>query len=1315
MPVQNKDLGNYLKLPAIYQPEKDLSTIELPLQDVLVNLVPGFSRRGPYNCPILVKNANEFENIFGAIDKNLENKGSYFHRMVEDMLTVGPVYALNLLKTDSSRDILEFESFSASSQYNNATKDTSPYERFFNRQDFWYRDRESFMDIVIDKYSTNPTINPNPEHNLLNFTNMGDKEITLFIYKSDTEDFDVTAEQWYGSADKVPLYIFPEDLISDYIVTILVVNGNFSNYKSLTTDNYWNKYFNSKGLIKSKISDFLNDSLVNVIDYYDVSLIPDFRDVNGVDMYIESVVNSYTDKTGLFCAYNKEFLLESDFYKGSIDVIGQTLVNSTKKTVDFLSYKGTISETMIFEEKLLDSLNSPTNSFGNYGSDLSVPMVGGYNQRTANYTNLYTNISPTSSTGETYSYNIYNISGDTITLDILTGITQNFWHDTGNTFGYWGWTWNDAYNWNDWTTGTTTNYEVGDEIYFNQSFDGISKTKKYYVIWVGGNQIKISETLNGQPFVISSSGSTSNISIYSLKTTFQNSLDYVLYDTVYTLESDKMYGENFNISNPSDIYSRYDVLYLNSDNTKVHCVKGNQNYGLNPIKPDFKLNTSENIILGYFKHIYSGGTITSSYTGVTTDAGNSYIPLLVANSDVYGVSGSTTSNNYLDIYFLGTKLPIDYTNYNQLRKTRIFNDISNAILLNKGVIININNGDKYSIISPTIFTPTLTTDGQIRIYFDLSTNPFDYFRADGGFLIYYIDKEFTMDPINAINKLITTIHPIEYYSGSGTGIVAKWSELYLAYYNGYINNGDYFWVDNDSGSTSSKVYLKFSMDANDNLTIEFLDEYDNPKNIYFWSAQYNSELIIYSDISNWKQTVDIENTSYITDFQNTTSIYVDKNRYPEITRGMYLEAYYDTTYYDDPTGEGYLLGMYPRKLVRIIDIQNDIVNTDYKILYTDGPIKISSNYQTTSYSTLDNYFNEYNGLSLRPFVVHTDSIPNNTDSRQQEILSVLDKDTNLAKGLSNKNRISWRYLVDSFGLGLTANSKQEFVDLCGEKINCFGFINMPSVRQLKTSLNPSFINTDRTLNTEYLKKGGNPNLNPSFLYSFGNGVGRSTVGYFFPYVKDVNDKSKFIPPSSKVAKAYMNKFVTSAGGVYPWTIVAGAVMGNLPDVYEIEARFTNDDLINLNKMGANTINYTLKSATLNENIYYINTENMAQVFPYSSLSIIHCREVLIELENKLYDMLLNYQWKFNTSDIRTEIVQKADYICEYFLNNSALYNFQNIMDESNNTDYIIDLQMGVLDTYVELIKGMGTIVNNITILKKGTLNSKGFITTNKTI
>ena len=1307
MPIENKNLGKY-KRPGIYINEIDQSILELPIQDVLINLVPGFSKKGPFNRPVRVDSPAEFEAIFGTIDKNLENKGSFFHRTVEDMLNTGPIWALSLLKTDLNRDTLEWESLSCTAGddvWNNGPKNTSPYERFFNRQDFWERDTESFGDIVVGENIDHPTIQPPPDKNLLSITNIGGYRTTVWMFKSTVTGFDVTAENWYGGSEKVPLFINPKDLMSDYIISILAVGGDWTQNETLAVDDYWGKYFNANGLIKSQVSNFWNDSLTNTVAYYDVSLIPNFRDLNDVDMYVKDVINSQTDKTGLFCYFDEDALLSSDFYKGNIDLIGQTLVGSSKKSIDFLSYFGNISESQTYSNKLLDSLNSPTNVFGNLNLNSSFQSSG----RTSSYTNWFTNISPAgdilndpTNDNDTYAYNVKSISGSyVITL-----------------------------------TGTSYVMEVNDVIYFNKSFSEVDTTTPYYIKDTGNRTITISESKGG-PIVQLLSGSTTDIFVYSLKQNFVDSSienekwSYIIGQTKYSgdtkLASDNLFFDPFTVYQSGTTYSRCDILYLNSDYSTVHTLKGNQSIGTTPTKPNYLLSNENTIILGYMYLKYSGVTGTNfpifelEYFPVSVQAGNSYLPLLLT-TDVTRTSGTTSGGvKYLDITFVGTKGSTDYTDYNKLRKMKIFTEIYTNLLNNKGVIINYNNCDKFPISSPTIYAPTTSTDAYIRIYFDsllvpagISSDPFDYFKSDGSFIIYYIDNEFVLNGINTVNTLISSYHPLSYYAaGDKTGIVAKWSNLYQDYYNGIINNGDYFFVDNVSGDTIQRVFLKiyFSVvDGIEVLTIKFVDEYGYPFDISQWTNNYSSKLIIYSDKGNLKETIEIENPDAIIDTTNTRRIYVDKTRYSHIKRGMYLEAYYDTTYYDDPTGEGYLLGMIPRKLVRIIDIKNDTVDTTRKILYADDSIKISNNgtssspdYFTTVYTTIDNYFTEYKGLTLKPFTVHPYSVPNGTDDRQMEILTVLDKTTNLSKGLANKNRISWRYLIDSFGLGLTHHSKQEFVDLCGMKLNCVGFLNMPSVRQLKTSLNPTFINDDRTLNTEYLKNGGNEDNNPSFLYSFGEGVGRSTVGYFFPYIKDVNDKTKFVPPSAKVAKAYMNKFITTTAGIYPWTIVAGTILGKLNDVDSTEMRFTDDNLLDLMEMGANPIDYTQKRG------FYINSENTAQVFPYSSLSIIHSREVLIELENRLYDMLLNYQWRFNTPEIRSEIKSRADQICKELLDSSALYAYKNVMDKSNNTDYIIDLQMGVIDTYCEIIKGMGTIVNNITILKKGTIQSSGFL------
>ena len=92
-----------------------------------------------------------------------------------------------------------------------------------------------------------------------------------------------------------------------------------------------------------------------------------------------------------------------------------------------------------------------------------------------------------------------------------------------------------------------------------------------------------------------------------------------------------------------------------------------------------------------------------------------------------------------------------------------------------------------------------------------------------------------------------------------------------------------------------------------------------------------------------------------------------------------------------------------------------------------------------------------------------------------------------------------------------------------------------------------------------------------------------------------------------------------------------------------EMDFTNADLENLHGMGANPITFKRNYG------YCINAENTAAVFPVSSLSYIHSREVLIELENELYNMLLRYQWRFNTAAVRNEIKFRADHDLPFVL------------------------------------------------------------------
>ena len=184
----------------------------------------------------------------------------------------------------------------------------------------------------------------------------------------------------------------------------------------------------------------------------------------------------------------------------------------------------------------------------------------------------------------------------------------------------------------------------------------------------------------------------------------------------------------------------------------------------------------------------------------------------------------------------------------------------------------------------------------------------------------------------------------------------------------------------------------------------------------------------------------------------------------------------------------------------------------------------------------------------------------------------------------------------------------------------------------------------------------------------------------------------------------MKKFILQRTNVTPWTIVAGVVNGLVSNIGDLEYNYLPTDISSLNQMGANPI------ITKKNRGFAIETENTAQTDIRSALSFIHVREVLIQLEGELTEMLKEFQWKFNTADVRAEIKLRADAICNKYVAQNGIYNFFNKCDSENNPPNIIDNQMGVLDTYVEPVKGLAIIVNNVTILRTGAIASGGFQT-----
>ena len=110
---------------------------------------------------------------------------------------------------------------------------------------------------------------------------------------------------------------------------------------SQVIDPRWSNYFSASGLRKAQVRNFADDRNITTLAYYEgLSLIPYFRDLNGRNIFIETTINRDTDRTGVFCAFNND-VVETDYYSGVLDLIGNTISDGGENEINFLSYKET--------------------------------------------------------------------------------------------------------------------------------------------------------------------------------------------------------------------------------------------------------------------------------------------------------------------------------------------------------------------------------------------------------------------------------------------------------------------------------------------------------------------------------------------------------------------------------------------------------------------------------------------------------------------------------------------------------------------------------------------------------------------------------------------------------------------------------------------------------------------------------------------------------------------------------------------------------------------------------------------------------------
>jgi phage tail sheath protein FI len=187
-----------------------------------------------------------------------------------------------------------------------------------------------------------------------------------------------------------------------------------------------------------------------------------------------------------------------------------------------------------------------------------------------------------------------------------------------------------------------------------------------------------------------------------------------------------------------------------------------------------------------------------------------------------------------------------------------------------------------------------------------------------------------------------------------------------------------------------------------------------------------------------------------------------------------------------------------------------------------------------------------------------------------------------------------------------------------------------------------------------------------------------------------------------VSNNFVRKFATGE----PYAIIAGQKRGILSgggSIVGVEYDFTDDDRANLEPFGINPI---IKRRGIGV-VIFGNQTAYQQV--NSAFNLVHVRDLLISVETDVQSILSNYLFDFNDDSIRLEIKTLVDNYLDGIRAGGGIYNYQTVMDASNNTPAIIDMNMGVIDVIIEPARGIQKFINRITVTRTGGIAAGGFI------
>lgn len=316
-------LPNYLakiKSSGLYRFTFDKS--QLPAADAeTMRLVIGYSEKGPFNNPVYIDNKQDFINLFGNVNKRLEKKGVFFHRLALQALSAGPILALNLkpfrklddgeTPASGTMEEVKYVTFNPCDIANLNPIETKPMtvRDLFDRDRFWKIDSDQLA------YKINKDLNGSDDVKLNKYINIAatdvkDMSCSIFVRKchsSAVKSYDVTLRDWYRNLGvDVPEYLenYLDANLKDFFLEIYVFRGEFT--EALTGEggplkNYFNngalstEYANSFGEPADALAALAADENSNFVGLYRGCTLPYFKDQMGAYISIDILFNADKD------------------------------------------------------------------------------------------------------------------------------------------------------------------------------------------------------------------------------------------------------------------------------------------------------------------------------------------------------------------------------------------------------------------------------------------------------------------------------------------------------------------------------------------------------------------------------------------------------------------------------------------------------------------------------------------------------------------------------------------------------------------------------------------------------------------------------------------------------------------------------------------------------------------------------------------------------------------------------------------------------------------------------------------------------------